>query len=213
MDLDAPGAHRAWRSRSPRALTARDPASRARPTCRSRCSRRCCSSPPSARSSRFPVLTLRMLDLFPAARGTAASAQSFVALLITAFTLGIVSPQGAAAPGVDRLDVAGSTVAAPGPAGTWRGAGTKRTFPPVTLRRDRARTRPPAARRHHHRDRARSSARSLAGVRPVTRRSSRVACAWSAKPLSPASSEMLASPSSSARSVACRRISRANLSA
>jgi len=39
----------------------------------------------------FPVLTLRMLDLFPAARGTAASAQSFVALLITAFTLGIVS--------------------------------------------------------------------------------------------------------------------------
>jgi len=40
----------------------------------------------------FPVLTLRMLDLFPAARGTAASAQSFVALLITAFTLGIVAP-------------------------------------------------------------------------------------------------------------------------
>ncbi len=41
----------------------------------------------------FPVLTLRMLDLFPATRGTAASAQSFVALLITAFTLGIVSPK------------------------------------------------------------------------------------------------------------------------
>ena len=41
----------------------------------------------------FPVLTLRMLDLFPAARGTAASAQSFVALLITAFTLGVVSPK------------------------------------------------------------------------------------------------------------------------
>ena len=39
----------------------------------------------------FPVLTLRMLDLFPAARGTAASAQAFVALLVTAFTLGIVS--------------------------------------------------------------------------------------------------------------------------
>ena len=34
-----------------------------------------------------------MLDLFPAARGTAASAQSFVALLVTAFTLGIVSPK------------------------------------------------------------------------------------------------------------------------
>jgi DHA1 family bicyclomycin/chloramphenicol resistance-like MFS transporter len=41
----------------------------------------------------FPVLTLRMLDLFPAARGTAASAQSFVALLITAFTLGVVAPK------------------------------------------------------------------------------------------------------------------------
>jgi DHA1 family bicyclomycin/chloramphenicol resistance-like MFS transporter len=41
----------------------------------------------------FPVLTLRMLDLFPAARGTAASAQSFVALLMTAFTLGVVSPK------------------------------------------------------------------------------------------------------------------------
>jgi DHA1 family bicyclomycin/chloramphenicol resistance-like MFS transporter len=40
----------------------------------------------------FPVLTLRMLDLFPAARGTASSAQSFVALLITAFTLGIIAP-------------------------------------------------------------------------------------------------------------------------
>jgi DHA1 family bicyclomycin/chloramphenicol resistance-like MFS transporter len=41
----------------------------------------------------FPALTLRMLDLFPAARGTAAAAQSFVALLITAFTFGFVSPQ------------------------------------------------------------------------------------------------------------------------
>jgi DHA1 family bicyclomycin/chloramphenicol resistance-like MFS transporter len=40
----------------------------------------------------FPVLTLRMLDLFPAARGTAAAAQSFVALVFTALTLGIVSP-------------------------------------------------------------------------------------------------------------------------
>ena len=40
----------------------------------------------------FPVLTLRMLDLFPAARGTAASAQSFVALLVTATTIGAVSP-------------------------------------------------------------------------------------------------------------------------
>jgi DHA1 family bicyclomycin/chloramphenicol resistance-like MFS transporter len=41
----------------------------------------------------FPVLTLRMLDLFPAARGTAASAQSFVALLVTAFTLGVIAPK------------------------------------------------------------------------------------------------------------------------
>jgi DHA1 family bicyclomycin/chloramphenicol resistance-like MFS transporter len=41
----------------------------------------------------FPVLTLRMLDLFPAARGTAASAQSFVALLVTAFTLGFIAPK------------------------------------------------------------------------------------------------------------------------
>ena len=40
----------------------------------------------------FPVLTLRMLDLFPAARGTAAAAQSFVALIVTSFTLGIVAP-------------------------------------------------------------------------------------------------------------------------
>jgi DHA1 family bicyclomycin/chloramphenicol resistance-like MFS transporter len=40
----------------------------------------------------FPALTLRMLDIFPAARGTAASAQSFVALLITAFTFGMVAP-------------------------------------------------------------------------------------------------------------------------
>jgi DHA1 family bicyclomycin/chloramphenicol resistance-like MFS transporter len=41
----------------------------------------------------FPMLTLRMLDLFPAARGTAASGQSFVALLVTAFTLGIMAPK------------------------------------------------------------------------------------------------------------------------
>ncbi len=40
----------------------------------------------------FPALTLRMLDLFPAARGTAAAAQSFMALLITAFTFGMVAP-------------------------------------------------------------------------------------------------------------------------
>lgn len=40
----------------------------------------------------FPVLTLRMLDLFPAARGTASSAQSFVALLTTSLTMGVIAP-------------------------------------------------------------------------------------------------------------------------
>jgi MFS transporter, DHA1 family, multidrug resistance protein len=40
----------------------------------------------------FPALTLRMLDLFPAARGTAAAGQSFIAILLTAFTMGIVAP-------------------------------------------------------------------------------------------------------------------------
>lgn len=40
----------------------------------------------------FPALTLRMLDIFPAARGTAAAGQSFVALLLTAFTFGMVAP-------------------------------------------------------------------------------------------------------------------------
>jgi DHA1 family bicyclomycin/chloramphenicol resistance-like MFS transporter len=40
----------------------------------------------------FPVLTLRMLDIFPAARGTAASVQSFVAILMTAATFGVIAP-------------------------------------------------------------------------------------------------------------------------
>jgi DHA1 family bicyclomycin/chloramphenicol resistance-like MFS transporter len=40
----------------------------------------------------FPALTLRMLDLFPRVRGTAAAAQSFMALIITAFTFGMVAP-------------------------------------------------------------------------------------------------------------------------
>jgi MFS transporter, DHA1 family, multidrug resistance protein len=40
----------------------------------------------------FPALTLRMLDLFPKVRGTAAAAQSFMALIITAFTFGMVAP-------------------------------------------------------------------------------------------------------------------------
>ncbi|HRX88045.1 MAG TPA: multidrug effflux MFS transporter [Steroidobacteraceae bacterium] len=40
----------------------------------------------------FPVLTLRMLDLFPQARGSAASMQTFVSLIIASATIGIVVP-------------------------------------------------------------------------------------------------------------------------
>lgn len=40
----------------------------------------------------FPVLTLRMLDLFPAVRGSVASMQSFVALLVTSTIFGVVAP-------------------------------------------------------------------------------------------------------------------------
>jgi len=40
----------------------------------------------------FPVLTLRMLDLFPRNRGSAASVQSFVSLLIASFVIGLLVP-------------------------------------------------------------------------------------------------------------------------
>jgi DHA1 family bicyclomycin/chloramphenicol resistance-like MFS transporter len=40
----------------------------------------------------FPVLTLRMLDLFPEARGAAASVQSFFALMVTSLTMGLMVP-------------------------------------------------------------------------------------------------------------------------
>jgi MFS transporter, DHA1 family, multidrug resistance protein len=40
----------------------------------------------------MPVLTLRMLDLFPAARGSAASMQSFVALILMGAILGVFVP-------------------------------------------------------------------------------------------------------------------------
>lgn len=40
----------------------------------------------------FPVLTLRMLDLFPQARGTAASMQSFVSLSAASLTAGVFVP-------------------------------------------------------------------------------------------------------------------------
>lgn len=39
-----------------------------------------------------PVLSLRMLDLFPRARGAAASVQSFVSILISAMVFGQLSP-------------------------------------------------------------------------------------------------------------------------
>ncbi|MGQ0835941.1 MAG: multidrug effflux MFS transporter [Gammaproteobacteria bacterium] len=40
----------------------------------------------------FPVLTLRMLDLFPDTRGSAASVQSFFALMISSLTMGLLVP-------------------------------------------------------------------------------------------------------------------------
>lgn len=40
----------------------------------------------------FPVLTLRMLDLFPQARGSAASMQSFVSLAVASLTVGVLVP-------------------------------------------------------------------------------------------------------------------------
>jgi DHA1 family bicyclomycin/chloramphenicol resistance-like MFS transporter len=40
----------------------------------------------------FPPITLRMLDLFPTTRGSVASVQSFVALLIGGTTIGVVAP-------------------------------------------------------------------------------------------------------------------------
>jgi DHA1 family bicyclomycin/chloramphenicol resistance-like MFS transporter len=40
----------------------------------------------------FPVLTLRMLDLFPHHRGSAASVQSFVSLFFSGLVIGFVVP-------------------------------------------------------------------------------------------------------------------------
>jgi len=44
----------------------------------------------------YPVVTLRILDLFPDARGAAASMQSFLSLLIATVTMGLVAPMLAA---------------------------------------------------------------------------------------------------------------------
>jgi DHA1 family bicyclomycin/chloramphenicol resistance-like MFS transporter len=40
----------------------------------------------------FPVLTLRMLDLFPQARGSTASMQSFISLSVASLTVGVLVP-------------------------------------------------------------------------------------------------------------------------
>jgi len=40
----------------------------------------------------FPVLTLQMLDMFPEARGSAASMQSFISVILIAFIIGAVAP-------------------------------------------------------------------------------------------------------------------------
>jgi MFS transporter, DHA1 family, multidrug resistance protein len=40
----------------------------------------------------FPVLTLRVLDMFPANRGSAASVQTFIQLLVASTIIGFVAP-------------------------------------------------------------------------------------------------------------------------
>ncbi len=40
----------------------------------------------------FPVLTLQMLDMFPEARGSAASMQSFISVILIAFIIGALAP-------------------------------------------------------------------------------------------------------------------------
>jgi DHA1 family bicyclomycin/chloramphenicol resistance-like MFS transporter len=40
----------------------------------------------------FPILTLEMLELFPAARGAASSVQSFVTLVSNALLAGVIAP-------------------------------------------------------------------------------------------------------------------------
>ena len=40
----------------------------------------------------FPVLTLRMLDLFPHNRGSASSVQSFISLVLTSLVFGLLVP-------------------------------------------------------------------------------------------------------------------------
>lgn len=65
----------------------------------------------------FPILTLEMLDLFPHARGAAASVQSFIALGFVSLLMGFVSPLvNGSVPGLAALAVAGSLMGL----GAWR---------------------------------------------------------------------------------------------
>ena len=64
-----------------------------------------------------PVLSLRMLDLYPRARGSAASVQSFVSILISALVFGQLSPM---LNGSMRTLATGSFVAALLGFGLWR---------------------------------------------------------------------------------------------
>jgi DHA1 family bicyclomycin/chloramphenicol resistance-like MFS transporter len=40
----------------------------------------------------YPIVTLKILDLFPQSRGAAASAQSFVSLILGALAMGLFAP-------------------------------------------------------------------------------------------------------------------------
>ena len=100
--------------------------------------------------------------------------------------------EGAAAPGVDRVDVAGAHSLA---SLCWHLARRWHEVHAHAARRrsrlsgdSRARMLPPVDRRRHHPDPRAAPRAVVAGARPVMRRSSRVACAWSAKPLSAATS-------------------------
>lgn len=68
----------------------------------------------------FPVLTLRILDMFPANRGTAASAQTFIQLLVASTMIGLFVP---AIHGALQWLTASSTLAAMLSLLLWNAAG------------------------------------------------------------------------------------------
>lgn len=68
-----------------------------------------------------PILTLRLLDLFPDTRGAVSSVQAFVAIMIAAATMGIAVP---ALHGSLLLLALGSLVGAFSGWGLWRMAWT-----------------------------------------------------------------------------------------